>query len=71
MTVVNWGGADPEATLSLTVDLAAAGLAGAGDLGRVVDAASGAALAPTVFGGAATVQVAARLANFVLLHRAG
>ena len=71
VTVVNWGGADPEATLSLTVDLAAAGLAGAGELGRVVDAASGAALAATVSGGAATVKVAARLANFVVLHRAG
>ena len=69
VTVVNWGGVAKDATISLSVNLPAAGFASALELGKVVDAASGGTLQPTVKEGAVTVETEAALANFVVFHR--
>ena len=71
VTVVNWGGVSLSATLSLTLNLTAAGFDSAGTkLGKVLDASSGKQISPvTLKAGAATVSVTAEYANFIVFAR--
>ena len=73
VTVLNWGGVSLSATLSLTLNLTAAGFDAAGtQLGAVLDAASGKPINPTApKDGAVTVSVTARHANFITFARTG
>lgn len=73
VTVVNWGGVSLSTTLSLTLNLEAAGFdSGGSKLGKVLDASSGnSSITPTLKDGTVTVPIAAVHANFIVFARMG